>query len=692
MTAPVRDTLLEEPLRLALWRIFGAGAKPFVERDAFDLVPDVVARVVENAAEVVRASEQIRSWFEDAGAQRWLAPDVHAYVAQALVDGCTDLAPQNAVWSFAAVPAKVVSPLLREAWTSAQIDELVWRASEEASLACDRDNVLSIERGSRISGDFHIPKASLMRGTPMETLSHLHRHGHDLLHYRLHVSLGNLLRLITELRPERLPSLVDSLSHPVAQVFAAQSVARRERRLNHRFVLEWITPAAGDAAIALAILETLNTAKLLASDATVGDALLESHHWCSELRGSREQLEESAHLLVVDMLDRLTSLPPERAVCMIATVLEEAPHHVSARDATAVQEERLVKLESAAIATLERLCDGQWTNVLTSTLLRSLRDSWGSRHVGGLAWHFRQHQRAAAQGLAEAMLQSYQEHTRSELSREHFFVMWDSWQFRDWTAALGVCLALTRSPDDVTRWVIEHASALPLSVWDAESRHASFLAASSAVEHSFVIAWKAFAACNALGMTVAPEITSELAELWWRHSTFAGCRNSLASEYAGRALVWSGALREEQLASFATRPEVGPRVLLRALLQLESMAPLEGDRRLAIGDAFASAFRARGRWPADELHYWGQLWILLDRSSEALQTASALDGSRAMDHGRHFRVLSLQLRCLGGSLTPESQLDEYKRLWPGRYVDPSEREARIRVETALIDWGLLDPG
>lgn len=708
---------LPPQVRGLLWRIFGNGASPVTPMSTYDLIEPVINKHASlPSREKSACIARIRQWFQTHGDNRWLASDLTKPVAQAIIDGVGLDFTDTAIWAIGSIDIEISQPLVRAHWSNEHIGRFCATALTAVKRATERDRILDPRRvGPYLHLDAAkstVPRQAIERDSLLRTFHHLETHGWDLAHHALHHAVSNLVELLVDLQPEHFEAVVPALDHPVVQALAAERLVGAILPNDHRAPVAWVTPAASEPQLALAIYHTLATVNALDDDRQRDPDDRSHWHWRTELRPGRDDLDAAAKALIHALVDSLTALPPATSARWLGELLSAAPDILNG-NSHGTKPERVAELEAYCMQRLSsRLTLGLDDDVLDplrTGLRLTTRNTWNG-HVARLAWTMRTDAPDSARALADSALDWHLQQVRSELANDKFFLLWNSWHYRDWMDAIGRALALSNSAQSsthLTGWVRAHCLELPLSGWDSEDRYSTFLTADRIAQHWFLIAILAADHACELGQPPDPTDIRSLAELIWAHGQFAdqrGCIDadvSVASEAAARMVVDIGQVSDAWLIRQAGSLESS-----RALWALADHYkrlnrqgnPLDEQRDADFADNFAQAailsFGDSTQYGLDSLRYWGELWLLLTAHGPALPTATAymVAVQQFKRRSRATDILVLKLLALataGGRFSQDLErlfTETYRDLW-WPYTPPEEQIDRDEVDAYLHDSG-----
>ena len=577
------DMLASVPLtdeaRRVIWRIFGSGASPLNGRSTYELIEPIIRKRV-CLDEQDSAIVEIRGWFEATGSEWKLKSEMSEPIAMSILDGVGTDRSETATWAVGSIDGDLAARVICSRWQAKEIDSFVEAALTTLERLCAQDEVLDATRVKDVAAlgvdNAKIPKASLMRRGRLETFRDLYTYNSKLVLLGLHPAVDNLIRLVTQLRPRLLKSVIERLDHPVIRARLADLTIIASEPADHRKPLQWITADSCDALIALAIVHTLNAVDRLDADFQYANRANTDHYiWSTELRFPRDDMDAAAADLITGLVDRLAVLAPLPCARWIGELLSNCPymlHQVGDHEAPL----RVKQLESACIELLAQLVHKSWSEDLSAALRAGLRftprPTW-TRHLADLAWAIRDVAPARAAQIARTALDEDQRYVDHELELNHLFLHWDDWHTREWFSGLGDALALSNDELDLPQWVSVRCRSLPLNVWDAEENHQAFDTAHRAAQHWFLVAFHAVASMSALGRAIHPSSVRLLSETLWDHCHFAGQfdiidrQSPVAVEHAARFAVEYGDPSDTWLLDQIRNPWASPHAIWALLHQ-----------------------------------------------------------------------------------------------------------------------------
>ena len=705
--------LLSEEARGVIWRIFGAGVSPLNGRATNELIEPVIRkRVCHN--EQARAIAEIHAWFEFVGNEWRLRPDMAVPVALMILDGIGPDRSETATFAVGSINGDLAASIIGSNWPKEEIDSLVEATLATLERLCRLDEVLDASRvpdfAAVDASNAKIPKESLEKRGKLETFWNLDTYSDRLVHSGLHPVVENLIRLVVRLRRELLKSMIERLDHPVIQARVADYMVGASDALDHRQLLQWITKDSCDAAVALAIVHTLNALEGFDADLRYASRLktgrsAESTEHGTDLVGPDAEAAD----LLTGLVDRLADLPPLPCARWIGELLANAPHMLRQGDERETPHP-LKQLENACTEVLALLVRESWSEALLAELRAGLsltpRTTW-PRHLAKVAWALREVARPRAAEIARATLDEDKRYVASELESNTLFVHWADWNTREWISGLGEALALSVDKLDLPTWVSAQCRALPLSVWDAEENVQAFGTADRAVQHWFLVAFHAVESMEELGRKIDPGVVRTLAETFWGHCHFAGqfgvseAEASVVSEHAARFAIEYGDASDTWVLDQVRNPAADPCALWALIHQRMKRGALEArvdplyDEMINTGiiRGASDRFGDGTQLGLEALQYWGQLWLLLEAVDEAEQTAMAMLTFPSRLRERGCEILVLKLLALAASkrklaVARESILvSTYHHLWSS-YTPSEERDERCRIDEKLERSGV----
>ena len=705
----VSSIFLPDEAKAVIWRIFGEGESPLKGRSTYELIEPIIRNFVVSPIDQDRAITEICGWFESHEDRQWLRSDMSESVAELIVEGIGTERSETATWAISSIEVGLAVGIIHSRWSSQEINSLVKAAHTTLKKLCDRGEVLDATRCTDFavqdSIKAKIPKDAVKREGRLETFQHLDNHGFELVHRGLYPAAGNLIELVIKLRPEQFKSLIEKLDHPVMQARAADCMIDAALSLNHRTTLEWITKDSCDALVSLAIVHTLNTVNKLDEDLRYADHMgVDQYTWSTELRLPQDDLDASASALLNDLVDRLAMLDPLACARWIGELLSNALYGLHQRGGRE-KPLRIEQLEKACTGLLAHLTRQSWSGNLLAELRAGLcltpRTTW-TRHIADVAWEICEDEPARAAEIAQEALDLHDQHIAEQLEQNRLFLDWNDWHQREWFSSLGRALVLSHEELDLPEWVSTQCRELPLSVWDAEESYEAFISADRVAQHWFLVALHAIPVLKELGRAIDPVAVRAIAETLWDHCHFTGQylpsypAALVTSQLAARFAAEFGEPNDAWLLDRARHLGVGPLALWALIDQRRLKNSREGgtdaqyDQMITteLVRVASDRFGDGGQFDLETLQSWGQLWLLLDATDEAEQTAIAICAFPLREHDRVYKILVLKLFALVASkrnLAPEIEgyvASLYRQLWPG-YTTSEELEAREQIDELL---------
>ena len=701
--------MLSDQAKSVVWRIFGSGMSPLGNKSSFDLIEPIICEHVSEPERTTAISE-LRNCFDPHTDNRWLRNDRRDEIAQLILDGVEVELSERAVWAIGSIDCDLAASLIRSQWSERRIDALATVAMDALCKARDQDKILDVARAARISGldprGATIPKEAIEHESKLSTFVHLDTHGWDIVHSALHPTVANLLELVINLREQRFPLLFCQLGHVILQARAAAYIFPFAVKADHRASLRWLSGKLCDAIVAVTIKHTLDTVNLLDDEVGASSGLpSDKYHWRTELRPNRDNFDRAAQSLLEDLVDTLARFPRHVAGRWLGELLVNAPDILHGRS-DAQKPRRIVQLESACTVHLSRLLGESPTCVLApfrSALSLGRRKTW-SRHLVDLAWHTRGVFEERSQEIAQSALKHQIAVVDQALTEDYFSNRWESWHDRENVLAMGRALTLSSGCLEVSTWVAEQCTRLPLTAWDIEERLSSFLVAERIAQYWFLVGYHALLASVEIGRSIDPSDVRRFAESVWAHFDFIGTRqylgsnSDIAAEAASRAAVRFGEATDVWILGQASKAAVGPRSLYALVHERAGQQELARDADSLAEEVFVEEFvRAAAQQFADgkqfDLHalkYWGELWLLLNASDLAKETAIAILDmpTRPPPKDRATDILTLKLLAFAArhhSLSPvlcDCLEAQYSTLWH-HHTPNEERVDREFVDTCL---------
>ena len=702
-------------VRDLVWRIFGAGASPMTRESIFDLIQPVISKRSSLPQHERNACiAEIRGWFHTHNERHWLKAEMCQSVAETILDVIGTDFSDTAVWAVGSIDAEIVLPLVRARWSDEDVEAFCSLAIAKVQRAIEDERIFDAYRASRYLGGDHtratVPRESIEQESKLNTFRHLDSHGWELVHYAVDHAVSNLVQLLVDLQRSRFPSLVASLDHPVLQALATEHFIPAALRADHRAPLKWIDQVACDALVALAVFHSLSTVNILDEESKTDPVKGSPDYWRTELRPGRDDLDAAARSLLHALVQELANLAPLQCVKWLGELLSAAPYILHGNQ-NREKPQRVAALEEACIQQLAHHFTADPTdealNALRSGLSLTPRNTW-NRHVADLAWYMHADTPEGAQRLALATIELHMQQIHNDQADNRFFLHWEDWHFHEWIDAMGRALLLSAqrpSSNYFTEWIAARCLELPLSAWDAEEHYSAFLTADRIAQHWFLVAIATFHHATLLGLTTDPKDIRALAELVWSHCHFTEHHRcidadvSVAAEAVARAVVVHlGELDDAWLLQQVANSALCSRAvwgLADQYLQSHQSGD-RGDQQHCIrfiakfANAAVARFGDASQYSIGSLNYWARLWLLLDNSGVAEQTAIAITKAtsqlRALPRAQDILILKLlALATCEQRLNLDSEryfTETYRHLWMP-YTPDTERSDRAEVDAYL---------
>ena len=697
----------------AVWRIFGQGAAPRAKRLTYEQIEPVIREHVPSGDQD-RAFTTVRSWFELGGPTPSLKRECRELVADLILDGVGPRRSDTAVWAIGSIEPHLSVDRIRRQWSSGDIESFIAaaiRALNGTSRTRPRTSGASADVDHEDESGF--PRAVLQSGL-VGAFARLDEEGLESLNEGLSPTIRNLIELAVELSPDSFVFVVAGLQAPAMQLKAARHRGSL-RAWEDGTPLSWITDRSCDAAIALAILQTLKVVRTIDETGTApvsaaSPERLPNSHPTPESEG----FGDAAQDLLLRLVERLGSLAPPVCLRWIRELLTHAPRTLPATS-DGEKPLPLLRLEEECTKLTAGLFLKRWSADLLSQFRSELRParhgSW-VRHRAAVAWEVRKVSPERSAELAQIILDEHRRPVAEPHPARYVPGDWGDWNHRDWLEGLGTALALFREDLDLPAWVTTECRSLPLSVWDAEADLDAFAAAEQTVQYWFLVALLAVSRRAELHQPIPPSAVRALAEALWEHCRF--CQQhldshpeaSFAAELAARYAMEFGDADDQWILDQVQSTGVGPRALWALLEEPRgrSRQPLAAKPdydEVIVGELTRVAFdrfRDGGQFDLENLEFWGRLWLTLGAVDQAERTAIAIAGFPLRATDRKLRILALKLYCLVvRHRKPSRRVDPnvarfYNQLWPVSSGTPSgERTDRLEIDEALTGSGLLRP-
>ena len=669
MTATEQSGLrLSDRARAAIWRVFGAGFSPMNKSSTYDLIGPVIEKHLGKNREASLAIGEIRGWFESHGGRHWIKQEKREPVAAAILDGAGTRRDETAIWAVGSIDAEIALGPIRLRWSEKDIDAFVAAALDGLEKVHKRDKILDTrelfrpENVDRAALKFN--PESFTRGGRLQNYWRFEAHGFELVFMYLHPAIGNLIRLVLDLRPEKFTELMGRLDHPVVQTRAAHHVAMALSPPDYPAILEWIAEDACDGQIALAIVHALAAVNRLDDELRSAEHIGPAGHPSDAgPRRPPADLEAVAVGLLNGVAGRLAAFTPRTGVRWFGELLSHAPfvlHGNMQRDVP----RRVEQLEKTCTETLagifRRSRSFDLLGELVGGLSQAPQESW-TRHIPGIAWEYRETQPALAARIARAALDEHERQVTDALKENRFHIHWDDWRERDNYLSMGCALVLADANLDLPAWVKSKCAKLPLSVWDAEGGFRGFMNGETVARHWFLVVLYAIQVLAGLGCCVNAGAVDTLAEAFWEHSAFAGRYlfnelpgNSVVAELAARTVVAFEEPGGARPAEHARHPGAGPVALLALADQVSKQwneaVAVDGRAKDRIMERLISAavhqFDNGDYDDPESLRYWGRFWLRTEMGDRAERTATEIAADPAPRGSRADKILTAKLLAL----------------------------------------------
>lgn len=664
-----------------VWQILGVDESPFRPSLDRELMETWVRNQVSRGNQDTVISE-IQNWFR-LDAECWTLRDELRVPAAILIlhgfkldinDAGKSLGDDIAFWAIGSVNPDVSEIIIRSQWSAEEIETLVDYALETLDQLSQRNRVINPERIARFGvAGAEVTVDVTQQQDKLKTFQRL-----EECEWWLYPGVLSAVDLLIKLDPSIFVPMVEKAEHPVVQRWAAQCAAGYFMGADYQRPLEWITDRSPDAAVALAIVHTVENVIHLDSES----------HWNARSGKEDAGLDDMGSDLLAGLLDKLASIEPLAAARWMIELLN---HGAAAFPAYGSPEKpgRVEQLELLCFEKLSRLVCQNWSEELSRVLrIGLLNDPLLPKTltVAYIAWEIRESWPERSAEIAHMILDEHERHVRETLDRDRrFFYNSGSWSDQDWIFGLGIALTLSRTDVDPLKWALDRCSALPLKAWDADDDPKRFRKADDAVGIYFSVALRAVDIMYSNGYSVDPGLAKALAEKLWDHRRFVErCAYSLpadwyAAECAARAAVALSKPSVPWLVAQVNNPVVSPRILwaladesLSRTGQLTGNAMLqEKTIRSRLLQAASHRYGNSIALGLDDLRYLARLWPLLGGAEEAEDTAMNILAFRRPKLQRADQIAALELLAFAASLRPsaggitEIMTSLYAELWPG---------------------------
>ena len=690
-------TLPDEALPL-VWQILGVGESPFRPSLDQELVETWVRNQVSRGNQDTVTNE-IRGWFH-LDSEHWiLREEFRVPAAMLILHGIKEdinyagksLGDDIAFWAIGSIHPDVAETVIRSQWSADEIRTIVNYALQILNQLCHRNRVINPDRIARFSvAGAEVTVDVTQQQDKLKTFQRL-----EECEWWLYPGVLSMVGLLIKLDPSLFVPMVEKVEHPVVQRWAAQCAAGYFTHANFQRPLEWITDRSPDAAVALAIVHTVENINHLDSEARRN----------SRSHKENVNLDETGSELVTGLLDKLATNEPIAAARWMIELLN---YSVTAFPAYGSPEKpgRVERVEQLCIEKLSRLVSQYWSDELSRVLRAGLLSNPflpKALPIAYIAWEIRESWPERSVELACMILDEHERHVREALDGDHrFFYNSGNWSAQDWIFGLGIALALSGTDLDPLRWALDRCSALPLSVWDADDDPKRFRKADEAVGLYCSVALRAVDILYSNGYSTDVGLAIALAEKLWDHRSFVErcayslCSDWYAAEYSARAAVALGKPAESWLLAQVNNPVVPPRILWALIDESRSRAgqttgnatPQQRTIRSRLLRAASNRYGNSTGTHLDDLRYLARLWTLLGGAKEAEHTAMNILAFRRPKLQRTDQIAALELLAFAASLRrPTATVTKittslYGELWPG-HTPLGEVEKRKVVDDLL---------
>lgn len=690
---------LPEEARSVIWRIFGNGESPQKEQTTFNLIEPIVRGNVP-PTDRERAIAEISGWFQAQGDHKILREDMSETVARLILSGVGDAfsSPSRitgcdtAFWAVGFIETDTSERIISSLWSEETVDEFSHCALDILEKLLDIGRVVNPIHVAGVG----IPNArSFMnaegRKEKFQTIRELE--GYDLW---LYPGVRNVVGLLVKLNPENFYRLVDRIDHPVIQVCAARYMVDSFSTEDYGRPLEWINGGSSDSMVALATVQILRSVNELDWDFRLRSGYPESP----------ASLDSTASSLLCKLVGRLELMEPVSCVRWIFELLHYSRSALSSHGGNE-KPPRVKELEDSCVQLLARLVHQSWSRELLDEFRSGVELNSLSPQVlplAAVAWEVREDEPERADEIAELILETHETHIGEAMDgKRSLFYRLSNWDDVDRITSLGVALALRPEGIDPARWALERCRELPLSVWDAEENPENFRTADRAARLQFLVALHSIPAVLEINSDFNRATVISLVERLWEHRHFSELHSGghsdgpEAAEYAARLAIELGEPSDSWILDQVRNPRVDPRSLYGLINQRVSSVAKATNFDTSFEKAFVTELHESmsGRFPnvagmgLSNLQCLGEIWLLLNASTEAEQTAMAIIRFRKPSHlKRAYDIRALKLLAFAASerrLAPSAQ-DEikslYNQLWPG-YTPTEEKEERQVIDEFL---------
>ena len=681
-----------------VWRLFGNGESPLRRETTFGLIEKILGQSV-HWSKRRQVVAEVQGWFELHGDQMWLKEEMVEPVAHLILNGVRNaLSSRNglgdretAFCAVGSIDPSIAANAMNSSWSHDEINTFTEYACRALRTLCLKDGVLDANRVQRLEG---VNAKAHMRPEQNERGLKFYWELQDS-EWWLESSVAHMIELLVKLNPDNFNALVESIDHPVVQIRAARCVVYEYDVADHYKPLDWLNGTPTDTLVALAIVHTLDG---------INDRDSE-FRWKEGHVGEHEVIDPDASHLLTDLVEKLSKLEPLQRARWVVELLgygvfilnaqgrSEKPHRVKQLEELCTAQLEVLIVQHWSGELLDRLCDGLCLTPLVSRILP----------IAQVAFDIREARPVRSQRLAQLIWDAQERQIREKTDDGRtFFYDLGYWADCDLVHGLSIALVLTDKNLDLQEWVSDKCHALPLSAWDAEEKYDQFLAADKMAQFRFLVAFDAIQMLPQVGRADNSEAALELAEKLWDHCQFVGHHitrqlgDTNVTQFAARVAILMGEPGDEWILRQVGHRGVGPGTLWALLDQHTS----NGTQRTELDDEHRKAVLAELRHIVSErfgnvrgldqtaLFFLGKLWLLLNGSAEAQQTALAIASFPQHKLSRAHKMMALRLLVYAASkrrLDPESENKIallYSELWSS-YTPTEEQAERQEIDELL---------
>ena len=664
-----------------VWRIIGVDESPLRPPLGDELVEQWVRNGVSCCNQDLTIDE-IRSWFHLDTAQWVLRDELRVPVAMLILHGIKGTIAEDgrnlnddiAFWAVGSIHPDLAEAVIRSQWSADETRTVVEYALEKLVGLCRRNQVINPDRIVRTGG---AQAEVTVNTTQQQDMLKTFRNLRDCERW-LYPAILNVVSLLIKLNPELLVELVERVDHPVVQRWAAQCAAGYFVPIDLQMPLEWITNNSPDAAVALAIVHTLENVNYLDTEA----------HRDPSSRTEPGGPDDMGSDLLVGLLDRLGSIEPTASARWIVQLLSYSVAALRTYG-SAEKPKRVEELEQLCIQQLMAAVCQHWSSELSRDLRAGLRpDPLVPRTlpIAQLAWGIRESCPARAAEIAQTILDEHEVLIAEALySDRRLSYLWNNWTDHDSMAGLATALVLFDKETEPLAWVLARCRSLPLSVWDAEDNWERFRKADEAARIYFVAALYAAQILNSLGHTTDSASVRAIGERLWEHYKFVGQHtynlpgDFVVAEFAARVVVQLGEPSESWLLDQVNNPAMSLHILWALVDETRSKTDQVNEAGalrdngiwLMLLQAISNRYGSLRGMSLDDLRYLAKLWLLLGGADEAEHTAENILAFGPPQLQRSDQITALDLLAFAakkGKVTSriKKRMDSlYSDLWSG---------------------------